>query len=815
MLNRAEHRPAIEKINTAWRQLTQSLDVVLTTAATLGGDWRLADFRELREQITAGTPDMDGMTARFKRDTVNIGVIGRTKAGKSTLLRTISGLGMEVMPSRRDKPTTAARSRIQHHPGQTSARISLYTWPEFVHGYLAPLHQDAKLTGPVPAGPTDFLNYPYQQLLDSARKRGSADREIYGQQFLDRLRIAQESFESYRGYLLGANRTLTITSLPELERFVAYPVHNLQDRPYHAVRDVYIHCPFTVGAVERLVLVDLPGEGEAALDIDKQFLSGLRNEVDLLMQVKLPGLDAAFIGKEDWYVQRLADHASMGVDPEYFVAFVINSYPAEINAGDLASAIADARQKITDPNRIQLRVGDVADEGDVRDKILGPILEHLAVNLAAMDTMAAQTQIDKALMIAAKADALAGRGAREAGRQQRLIPDRQKAVGEKAKELRNQVAYRIDVGLRAEYERRARRQEPIQELTAAIDEARDSLLKWAAAGFGMGTREKWLTKIRERFSADRGEYRDDQCLLARQQIRAEFGQIDSSISSAIERLHLAVAEELRRGLMARLVPVGERGLEALRGTASDRGLEILYSALDELIEVRAGYGSVFLRVGGPIVREIRYMGGTVAGTAPPNPNPDGDPGRAGASTGSWYDRMRLAEGAVSKLRTGVAGAAATAHPAAGVAVAAAEAAVAAAPLIEELIALWQVRDDDTPEGFHAGLTRAFGAAVDQIAELMRAEAGQLTQVLSAAADEFFDRFFRIPDVEKEWTVLCEPVCEELWPETFGPESADLAAAIARIADAMTRASAAAAEMRAATVGMPASTAREAPVPSAM
>jgi hypothetical protein len=161
----------------------------------------------------------------------------------------------------------------------------------------------------------------------------------------------------------------------------------------------------------------------------------------------------------------------------------------------------------------------------------------------------------------------------------------------------------------------------------------------------------------------------------------------------------------------------------------------------------------------------------------------------------------------------VAGAAGAVHPAAGVAVAAAEAAVAVAPLIEELIARWQVRDDDTPEGFHAGLTRAFGAAVDQIAELMRAEAGQLTQVLAAAADEFFDRSFRIPDVEMEWTVLCEPVCEELWPETFGPGSADLAAALARIADAMTRASAAAAEMRAATPSMATSSARDTRVPN--
>jgi hypothetical protein len=798
--NRADQAPVIDKINHEWRELAESLDTVLAAAGRLDGDWRLGDLEELRAAIAASTPEMAAMSARFHRETVNIGVIGRTKAGKSTLLRTITGLGMDVLPSRRDNPTTAARSRIQHSPGQANATITLYTWPDFRDGYLRPLHVDGHCDGPVPDTPEAFLKYPYHRLLDSSRGRGTAERGIYRQQFLERLCDAQDSFSSYRGYLLGPQRTLTITSMGELRPFVAYPEGASQTRPYHAVRDVWIHCPFTVGGIEQLVLVDLPGAGEAALDIDVQFLAELRNQVDLLMQVKLPALTEAFIGEQDWDVLRLADAASMGVDPADFLAFVINTYPQELDQESVANATRDA-QRITDRNGVQLHVGDAQDLGDVRDRVLGPVLEHLARRLAAMDRKAARTQIDKALAIADRASALAAQGAAEAGRRRAMIPDEQKALRKAGNELRGTVGLRMAT-LREDYARRAQEQEPVKELTEAIAGARERLLKWAEAGFGKGTRKQWLTSVGEHMAVDPGETRDDQCTFVRERIRAEFGQIDSSIVGAIDRLHQAVASELRTGLTERVVPASDRPLDAVRETAREHGLAMLYSALNELIEVRAGYGSVFLRVGGPVVRQIRPVAGTIEGGAIEGGAPGAAwvPGHQGG--GSLYDAARRAGGMFGALRGETAGAAAAVHPAAAAATLAAEAVVAAAPLVADLIARVQVRVvDESPAGLYAALTEAFREAVRQIEELMLAEGAQLTQVLAASADEFFDSFFRLPDVQEEWAVLCEPVREELWPGIFGAGTADLAAGLEQVAGAMARAGSAAAAMHAAAARM--------------
>src|SRR5439155_19680226 len=142
--------------------------------------------------------------------------------------------------------------------------------------------------------------------------------------------------------------------------FVAYPKErNDRRRPYHAVRDVWIYCQFQVSDVEELVLVDLPGAGEAGLNIDKQFLQDLRNQVDVLMQVKLPALAEAYVGEPDWDMLRLADAARMGVDHADFLTFVINTYPEKVEPDAVNNLRRDA-QRITDRNDVQLRVGDVA-----------------------------------------------------------------------------------------------------------------------------------------------------------------------------------------------------------------------------------------------------------------------------------------------------------------------------------------------------------------------------------------------------------------------------------------------------------------------
>jgi hypothetical protein len=797
--SRRAHQGRIDEFYQSWDALARSVDGLAAAIAGAGGrvsgaeggpaadgrgagNWGLSDLHELRGAIAALTPDIAAVRARFHRSTVNIGVVGQVAAGKSMLLRTTTGLGEVVIPSGGLKPTTAARSRILHSPGRADARVLLRTWEGFRDGYLQPLHDDAGL-GPAPATPGEFTRYPYQHAFDTARTdtgRGGGGR-IDKTKYLQRLLVAQFSFPSYQRLLEEPGHKLDIDRLPELRRFVAYPADDGGDRPYHAVHDVWIYCEFQVGGVENLVLVDLPGAGEAALNIEKQFLADLRNQVDVLLQVKRPVVSRSWIGDDDWKVLRLADEASMGVNSADFIKFVINTDPANVTPEQLANAVAEATTQITEPNGILLLVGDVASPSDVQQEILGPVLEHLAHRLAAMDRTAAGTQVAKARDLAGRVDAVARRIADEVRRRERLIPSDDMALATAAKRLRNSVSKQLD-DLIEEYDRRARDQVPIPELAQAIAQAADDLTRWAEAGFGLGSTQEWIAKVEEDLSAELGETRDDQCTRARRQIREQFGRIDSSLTSAVDQLHAQVAGLLPRPLIAAQVPgvpevpAGERPLHALAAAADRLRLESLRGALSTLLDVRSSYGDIFLRVGGPVVDRVSPGPGPLPGEgAAPGPDP-APRGGAGRQSQAFYRGAR----AVADVVSGV-------HPASGPA---AQMAAAVVPVV--LGWIW-----DTPiggrsaESLHEALSRAFHDAVKQIRERMLAEAGSLSGVLSAALNQFKDDFIRDPDIEREWKELCRPARQDLWPRAFSGESDALVAGYSRISEAIAACDAAA------------------------
>lgn len=811
--NRRANQGRIDRLYDAWMALTRAVDTLtgtitetsarisgleqraaegLTAADEVPGDWGISALHKLRDEIAELTPDIAAVRARFHRPTVNIGVVGQAAAGKSTLLRTITGLSDVVIPSGGLKPTTAARSRIQHSPGRADATVMLRTWEDFRDGYLGPLHTDAGRENPVPATSDAFLKYPYQEALDTARSRAgrAADGErapVDQQKFLRRLRVAQTSFPSYADLLEQPGHELRIDQLARLRPYVAYPADDSRERPYHAVHDVWIYCEFSVGDVENLILVDLPGAGEAALNIEQQFLTDLRNDVDVLLQVKRPVVSRSWIGEDDWRVFRLADKASMGVDVADFVCFVVNTDPSNVTQDQLNNAVAEARTDITDVNGLQLLVGDVADQEQVRERILGPVLESLARNLANMDHAAATTQIRRARAVAQRVHDIAGQLTDEVRKRERRIPDEDSALRDAAKELRNSTSKRLDA-LLEEYDRLAREQHSVPELAKAITLASGNLARWADTGFGMGSKKEWLAKVDAALSADLGETRDDQCTRARREIRREFGKIDSSLTSAVDRLHARVASALPERLLATQA-AGERPLETLAEKAIELKLASLHEALRTLLDIRGNYGNIFLRVGGPVVERVAPAPGPLPGEGTPAaPGPDpGDSGAGGGAQNAFYRGARLAADVVGAM-----------HPAAGPA---AHAAAGAVPLV--LGWIWEAPiSDKTAESLNVALSRAFREAVDQIENRMQAEAGQLSAVLAAALNRFKDDFIRDPDIEREWTGLCRPVRRELWPSTFGGDAVDLSAGYRRIAGAVFAGDAAAGAFLAASNELP-------------
>jgi hypothetical protein len=762
-------------VEDAHRQF--SADRHIQGARAIAGEldhWRRdEELLSAREDVARRLDSVAAIRERAFRDTVNIGVVGQTGSGKSTFLQQVTNLPADVIPpANGPRPTTAARSRFLHSRDRADAEIKLLTWEQFRAKYTAPLHAEAGCPGPAPSSPESFLDYRYKERLATAPERQDSEA-VSPQALLKRLIIAQDSFASYSGLLGAGTRT---EPLAKLRPYVAYPEQD-EDirRPYHAVRDVLVYHPFIVD-IEHLVFVDLPGTGETGLEVDQQFLADLTSEIDVLLHILRPLAGRSRLGKADDEILDLADHIKTGRDRADFICMIVNEDHLHNTAQDAGAVIENVWTEALDRaglNRFTLVRGDVSDKEQACEKILVPVLDHLAQRLAAMDRAVAVSVARAAGKSAEAAAAAVGRLGAGIAAWQVDIPPEEQELARKSKDLRNEIAGELE-DLSRRYGQRAQAREPVPEVEESLAEARRRLTDWVHAEFGPG----WATDFKNKLAADSGEYKDDACTAVRQILRYEFGQVDSSLDTARRRVHSEISGILRNHLGTTLVPEGDESFGTLLDATIGPGLGGLHSALAELAAFRTSYGSLFLRVGRPVVAQITRDNAEAARTITPPP-PDQQRPRSASGLSS-----ALFSGGRGSTAGGVIGAAGPHTAAAAAAFAATLAAARIGEAIGPLVAewLWSAATTATTsaEGFRGSLTDAFDRAVELISERIRHEASQLTEALAAIVDEFFDGFVHVPMIEYEYKQLCAPYSSELWPGAFGTGSDELSRKLGRL-----------------------------------
>lgn len=780
LTGRAAQRPFADGLSSNWDRLTNSFTVLASSAAELARaasttsppDARHAAIFSDLDRYLAGSADWQQHAAalrkrldecaervrvlhkRVNRQTVNIGVIGVTGAGKSTLLRKLSGLGQEHIPSNRFASSTATPSKIFHESGSGQGRavLHLHTWESFRDEVLRPLHKKAKITGPVASSIDDFRRFQYRE---GVVPEGDAGAERY----LRRLRLAQESLPSYVALLRGGVEQI---GLDKLRAFVAYPSEeNSRDRPYHAVRSVDIFCEFPqVGAV-RLGLVDLPGSGEAGLDVHGRFLTNLRNDTDLLFIVKRP--TQARGNEQDWDVAQLADDAAAGVRRNDFAHLVINrdtDLPRDNFEWDAARTTTDAGQL-----GIDVRACDIerTPGREVTQAILVPILDHLARRLREMDRDAIAFVLTELADLAAQARSLADELVRQVDSWQRNLPDEEKQHRIRVLALKNQLGWELGQVVKA-YDELHRSGEPMAELHQEVERAGHAVRQWQAAGLGYGSTEDWLDSFEKAIVGGAvGHELDRRYNDARKHAVEEFSRIDASLKLAIDRIWGEVGTALRNKLKKTLVPAepdNSAALEEFAAIAEKGRAKTLADATRRLLALQADYGSIFLRVGRPIVRNIKWYeddqdtavsaSGQGASAAIPAEVADDLP---------WYaDPGTIqAVGSAAQAVTGVGP-------------------IPSAPPVDDPMAR------KYPEAckWHRRLSETVDRVTGELEREFHTEAQRTLQVLAAAVDLFKDSTTTEPEIEVEYQRLCEPVQREIWPSDFGEAAAYVTAEMAAL-----------------------------------
>jgi hypothetical protein len=531
------------------------------------------------EELRGGIADtgrlLRVLSGRFSRPTINIGVSGKARVGKSTLLQSISGLGDGQIPTGKGLPVTAVRSRIRHSSGVERAVLSLHTFDTFAADVLAPHHAQLGLPG-LPTTVDEFASWSYPTTGDPGDPPSHAT-------LLKRLRDMQAALPSYRGDLVGGEREL---GLDELRPYVAYPTNEeLADprrvvRRYLAVRDLRIECRFPHTRVEQLSVVDLPGLGEVAVGADAHHVEGLQNEVDAVLLVKRAMGDEAYWGEADARALDLLDIARGFVAKRDFVLLVLNQGGVD---PVMAETLRDDVNREVNMGRadryFRVLETDAADPADVHRRVLAPVLEHLAARLPAMDAevleatrAGAQAVADGIALLVADLDGVLGRVRAATG-------SAAEDLDRRARRLRQDVAAGLQA-LVARLREQARDAAEDPEYVATVERAYAATREWITGGLGVGEdawRDEGLRRMRvDSFS---GGYAGEELNRVRVEISDSFERIDGFFTERVEKLWTDVAQVLAAELGDLLAEPGTDLGQGPVGTGRD-ALDRLSDLLD-------------------------------------------------------------------------------------------------------------------------------------------------------------------------------------------------------------------------------------------
>ncbi|WP_327006633.1 50S ribosome-binding GTPase [Dactylosporangium sp. NBC_01737] len=766
----------VEMLETADRTVQQETGVPERARFRAAFDALLRQGRglaDVRGRIGDAARQIDAATARVQRETVNVGVIGSTKVGKSTLLRTITNLPETVVPSTRFNPTTASASSIYHTEGKPSATLMLHTWESFRDGYLAPLHEQAGL-GPAPRDIDGFRAYRYPAAGSNDAAGAKAD------DYLRKLDAAHRSLASYEALLLAGARTVTVP-FENLRPYLAYPRKETGDplniQPYHAVRSVRIEQSFLDGAATRLGLIDLPGSGEAGLDIDRQFLQQVKSEIDLLVMVKRGDRKGASYLAEDSYTRNLADSARGGVPLDDYYVVVVNRDRANDPEGEYFDNTVKSVRDASQERNIRVLSADVADRDEVLDELLHPLLRHLATRLAEMDRAVVREALSVASEVAADIAAFAGDVLRDGRELAHLLPDQEDEFRTLAEELRNDLADDLSK-LVDRYDASLVVGDAGRTLTEAITEAVGDARAWVRGGLGHGDRATWTSKVRGQYVYGALEAKQDEYYRAKAEITKIFSRIDPSLDESVQQLWDDVAAVLRARLTQELVPDGSRALHQLRVTAESRRAAVIADALQRLCELKEDYGSVVLRVTQPVIRGVHWDTAPAAFASPPPPRAvprpvapqpqpvppqpvppqpvPPQPAPAAATTGSQW--VVMPDGSRRRVSRSVTPTAGQDPDAQG----------------------FQRTAKVGVDGLYDELTAVVEHCIAELETALLAEVRLMTRTLAAAADRFFDSAIRTNRSERDYENLCRPNLRSIWPLRFDGGNARLAADLERL-----------------------------------
>lgn len=270
--------------------------------------------------------ELQQLKERFGRDTLNIGVVGNARQGKSTFLQALTGLTSDEIPVAATDHCTGAPSVITNDT-QTCAYVEFHDEPSFMKEVILPYYKTLSLS-PHPASVASFANSPLPEL----KSKSQTDIQLY-----EKLQDRHLNYKEYAA-LIG-KPTLRIERTEFLD-YIAQQKNGKKIYNWVAVKMVTIHCPFNVADAGRLSVCDSPGLGDFVCGAEANLAKNIGDNLDAVLMLKLVPA-GGIVKPEDTQLYDLIPEAIPELPADEWSYFIVNRDRTEAELETFQKQIAE------------------------------------------------------------------------------------------------------------------------------------------------------------------------------------------------------------------------------------------------------------------------------------------------------------------------------------------------------------------------------------------------------------------------------------------------------------------------------------------